>query len=589
MILSEIILLLGGICLFLFGMSVMGDGLKKASGSRLAPILYQMSNTRLKGVLLGTGVTALIQSSGATSVMVVGFVNSKMMKMDAAIHVILGSIIGTSITGWVICLSYIEGKGSIARLLSTATITGVSAIIGTMLRMLSKKQIMRNIGDILLGFAVLMFGMMTMSDAVQGMRENETFIRLFTTMSHPILGILIGAAFTAILQSASAAVGILQALSVTGAIGFRETLPLLMGIAIGAAFPVMLASLGATTLGKRTAFIYPVAVSMGVAVVAVLFYPINSIYHFSFMDMPMNPFSIAALNTILRVAMVVLLLPSEGLIEKVVCLLFPDTGEEEFDPKFYLEERFLKHPAAAIEQSRNAINHMALLSKKALDQAIILFSDYSSSAFEKVVTMEDMGDRYEDALGTYLVQLTAQSITHAQNRDASLYLHTLSDFERISDHALNLAENAKELHDKDLLFSDRAKEELTLISKAVTQVLFLAVDAFIENDLERAKQVEPLEEWIDDLSDMMKLNHVNRLQREECSIIQGFIFNDILTNLERISDHCSNIAVAMIELSEEIFATHEYLHDVKTRRGAEFDRYYEEYKKEFALPPESSR
>ena len=583
MLITSLFTLLGGIGLFLFGMSVMGDGLKKASGSKLAPILYKMSNTRLKGVLLGTGVTAVIQSSSATSVMVVGFVNSRMMKLRSGIHVILGSILGTSVTGWVICLSYIEGQGGLAELLSTSTITSIAAIAGTLMRMLSKKQMTKDIGSILLGFAVLMFGMSAMSGAMEGMRDNPAFLDMFTSFSHPVVGILIGILISALLQSASAAVGILQALSVTGAIDFSEALPMLMGISIGAALPVVLSSIGASTVGKRTAYVYLIITVMGVLGSAVLFYTGHAIWPFSGYYMEMNPFSTAMLNTLLRLVIVILLIPMDALIERMVCLLFPGKEEEDYDPGLNLEERFIATPAMAIEQSRITIMDMAGLCRKAFNKAVSLFENFQGDVFSRVVELEDAGDRYEDALGTYLVKITAQSITKEQNEAVSLYLHTLSDFERISDHALNLAENAKELHDKEITFSGEALRELKIILSAVSEVVDITMSAFAENDISRARQVEPLEEWIDDLCDVGKLGHVERLQRKECGIVQGFVFNDILNNLERISDHCSNIAVAMIELDEDVFATHEYLHDIRSKRGAEFERLYGEFQKKYSL------
>ena len=588
MSISDVISLLSGIALFLFGMSLMGDGLKKVSGNKLEPILYRLSNTVPRGVLLGTGVTAVIQSSSATAVMTVGFVNSGMMKVRQGISVILGAILGTSITGWVICLSYLEGAGGMAELVSTATLTGLVAVAGITLRMFSKKQTTRHVGDIMMGFAVLMLGMSVMSDAVRGLGEAAWFTNMMTEMTHPLPGILVGALFTALLQSASAAVGIVQALSMTGAISFSAALPLLMGIAIGASAPVLFSAIGASVNGRRTALVYPVATGMGVALAAGIFYALNAALHFGFTAQAMNPFSLALVNTVLRLTMTLLLLPLTGVIEKLTAALIPGKKNAESDPGIRLEERFLQHPALAIEQSRLTINDMAEAAEKAIDLGLNLLSDFSETGFDSVHELEELVDKYEDSLGTYLVKLTGREMTDAQNDDVSEYLHTLSDFERISDHALNLAGNARELREKDVHFSPAAAHELDVLCAAMGQVVSMTVTAFRERDLALASRVEPLEAFIDDLCDRMKLNHVVRLQRGVCTIHQGFVFNDIVTNCERVSDHCSNIAVAMIELSGDEFQTHEYLNTLRETESDRFKEAYEEYSKHFPIDAEEA-
>lgn len=580
---SDVISLLSGVALFLFGMTLMGEGLKRVAGNSLELILYRLSNTPLKGVLLGTGVTAVIQSSCATSVMVVGFVNSGMMKLRQAIGVILGAILGTSITGWVISLSYIEGSSGVLSLLSTATLTGLVAVIGIFFRMFSKKPAHHHLGDILMGFAVLMFGMSAMSKSVSDLGNQSWFTGLLTSMSNPILGILIGAAFTAILQSASAAVGIVQALSVTGAMSFETALPLLMGIAIGASFPVLLSALGANTDGKRTAMVYLVAEVVSVILCALLFYVANMVFSFSFMTKVMNPFSIAFVNTVLRFAMVLLLLPCIGLLEKIVKLLIKDKPDPSQELLARLEERFIPHPALAIEQSRLTINDMAICAKEALSDAISLLDHYSSDGFEKVQKKENDADRYEDSIGSYLIKLTGHEMTKRQNEDVSKYLHTLTDFERISDHAMNIAESAAEMQKNQVSFSDEAKHELSVVCSATKAIVDLSTRAFIKNDLELAVKVEPLEEWIDQLCSQVKLNHVDRLQQGKCTIRQGFVLNDLLTSLERVGDHCSNVAVAMIELETDAFDTHEYIERLRNNQSPEFVASFEEYKKQFTL------
>ena len=582
---ANLISLLSGIALFLFGMALMGDGLKKVAGNKLEVILFQLTGSPLKGFLLGTGVTAVIQSSSATSVMVVGFVNSGMMKVRQAISIVMGAILGTSITGWIICLSDLGGGGGWIELFSTATLTGIISVVGIVLRMFSKSQTKRHIGDILMGFAVLMFGMSAMSGAVSPLRSDPTFLRILTTFSNPMLGILFGTLFTCVLQSASAAVGILQALASTGVIDFSMALPIIMGIAIGAALPVLLSAIGANVDGKRTAMVYLVVEVVGVIFWAAAFYLVNAFVHFDFMSMTMSSVSIAFVNTLFRFVKVVILLPFIDLIERLVDLLVKDkpVQAEATDETIRLEERFIQHPALAIEQSRITINSMAAEAQENLAEAMRLLHHYSDEGYRTVVEMEQVVDRYEDRLGSYLVKLTGQELTAKQNEDASKFLHTISDFERISDHALNLAETAKEMREKSIVFSDDAARELGVLESALTEIVHVTVNAFIRNDLSLASRVEPLEELIDDLCDELKLHHVDRLQKGHCTLLNGFLFNDLLTNYERVADHCSNIAVAMIELESDSFDTHEYLSSIKEMKSDTYERYYEEYSQQYHL------
>ena len=581
---TNIISLLGGVALFLFGMAIMGDGLKKVAGNKLELVLYKLSSTPLKGVLLGTGVTAVIQSSSATSVMVVGFVNSGMMKVKQAIGIILGAILGTSVTGWVICLSDLSGGEGWIKLLSTATLTGVIAVVGIVLRMAAKKQVTVYVGDILMGFAVLMFGMSAMSGAVAPLKESAAFVSLLTKFSNPILGILVGVIFTSILQSASAAVGILQALAITGAITFDVALPITMGIAIGAAVPVLLSALGANTAGKRTAFVYLLIDVLGVIFWSVVFYSVNAIVHFSFLGTVMNTVSIALMNTLFRLGTVIVLMPFIGLMERLVCFMIPDRAETPEEQEMdRLEERFLAHPALSIEQSRLVTNSMAEKARENLFAAMELRHLYSDKAHQLVEDMESMIDRYEDKLGTYLMKITSKQLTTTQSEEVAKFLHTISDFERISDHASNIAEVCREIREKELVFSDAAAHELAVMEAAVTEIVNIAFSSFIDNDVQAATRVEPLEEIIDGICDEMKSHHVERLQQGVCTLLQGFVFNDLLTNYERVADHCSNIAVAIIEVESESFDTHEYLSSVKEMKNAAFARYYDEYRQKYAL------
>ena len=575
--------LLGGVALFLFGMTLMGDGLKKVAGNKLEIILYKLTSTPLKGVLLGTGVTAVIQSSSATSVMVVGFVNSGMMQVRQAIGIVLGSILGTSITGWILCLSDISGSGWVS-LLSTATLTGVVAVAGIVLRMFCKDLTKRHIGDILLGFAVLMYGMSSMSGAVAPLKDSAAFIELLTRFSNPLLGVLVGTVFTCILQSASAAVGILQALAITGTITFSVAFPITLGIAIGAAVPVLLSSLGASVKGKRTAYVYLLIDVIGALVWGVVFYAVNAAVHFPFLDMTMTTVSIALLNTIFRFATVLLLTPMIPLLEKLVTVLFPDKASTgalaDIDR---LEERFLAHPALAIEQSRLTIDSMARQAQDNILSAFSLLDRFSDEQFAALQENEEAIDHYEDKLGTYLIKITSKELTPRQTADVSKYLHTISDLERISDHSLNIGETAQELYTKKIVFSPAGARELKVMLSAVTRILEITINAFLDNDVAAAYRVEPLEELIDNLCDEMKLHHIDRLQSGECTLNHGFAFNDLLTNCERVSDHCSNIAVAMIELESDSFDTHEYINSVMAMHSHSFDEYYAEYSKEFQI------
>ena len=584
---SNVIALLSGVALFLFGMSLMGDGLKKVAGSKLELILYKLSSTPVKGVMLGTGVTAIIQSSSATSVMVVGFVNAGMMKVRQAIGVILGAILGTSVTGWIVSLSALQGGDGWVSLLSTATLSGVISIIGILLRMFSKSQTKFHVGNILLGFAVLMFGMQAMSTAVEPLRESPTFLQVLTTFSHPIIGILVGLVFTAVLQSASATVGILQALSATGAITFELAFPVIMGIAVGAAMPVLLSALGASVAAKRTALVYLLADVLGAAIWGIVFYAANAAAGgFPFLERSVNTVEIAAINTLFRLATVLVLTPFIGLMEKAVTHILPDRephGPEEADFA-RMEVRFIEHPALAIQQSREAAGNMAMEARANLEDACWLIDHWSEKGFRFVEQREDVVDRYEDKLGSYLIKITGRELTREQNRDVSKLLHTISDLERISDHAMNIAECAQEIYQKKIEFSPAAKEELAVIYSAVQEITHIAVAAVLSDDLEMAYRVEPLEEVVDSLCDEMKLHHVERLQNGVCKLDQGFVFNDLLTNYERIADHCSNLALAVIELSCGTLDAHRYITDLKEHRGHQFDLLFGEYSQRFALP-----
>ena len=579
-----VIILLGGIALFLFGMQLMGDGLKKVAGGKLEVILYRLSNTPLKGVLLGTGVTAIIQSSSATSVMVVGFVNAGMIKMKQAIGIIMGAIIGTSVTGWVLCLSDISGGAGWVDLLSTEVLAAIIGVIGIMFRMICKNPTKKHIGDIMIGFCILMVGMQNMSAAVAPLRSEPAFIDMLTKFSNPFIGILIGLLVTAVLQSASATVGILQALSVTGAISFSVALPIIMGIAVGAAMPVIISSFGATTDGKRTAFVYLLVDALGALIWAVVFYSVNHFVHFSFMDRTMTTVSIAFVNSLFRVATVAVLFPFIRFLEKMVCAIFKEVVDEE-DKDIVeisvLDDRFIAHPTVAIEQAKTVLCSMAHMAQKNLIRSMELLDTFSQEKYDKIQRREDKVDRYEDKLGTYLVKITQQELTSGQNKEVSKLLHTISDFERISDHAVNISQAAAELFNEKLRFSDCAVEDVELMSLIMKEIVGNVIDAFEQNKVEYAYKTEPLEELVDIYCDEMKMNHVKRVQKGECTLHQGFIFNDLLTDFERIADHCSNVAVAIIELELNVLDTHDNLINFRKNIGPNLNNILRNTKKCF--------
>ncbi len=576
---TMILKLLCGVALFLYGMTLMGEGLKKVAGNKLELILYKLTNTPLKGVLLGTFVTSIIQSSSATSVMVVGFVNTGMMKVRQGISIIMGANIGTSITGWILCLSYIDGSSGIAQILSTATITAIVAIIGIIFKMFSQKSFIQNVGDIMLGFAILMVGMQNMSGAVSPLKESETFLSMFTMFSNPVAGILIGIVFTAILQSASAAVGILQALSVTGGVTFSAAWPIIMGIGIGAACPVLLSSIGTNKNAKRTALVYLLNDALGMLVWATVFYTVNAFVDFSFMSAVMSPVSIALMNSVFRIATTMALFPFIKQIEKLVFFLVKNTEEDiektrDFD---LLEERFVAYPDLAISQSRTAMNGMVDRACENVMEAFELFKSYTAESFNFVKEKEDLIDKYEDKLGTYLMQLTGKEMNSTQTAQVSKMLHTLSDVERLGDHALNIAKVANELYDKKKEFSSEARYELNVVKRAVEEILSKTGEAFKNDDISMAREVEPLRELIGVLCDELKLRHIDRLQQGVCDIEKGFAFNDLLNNLERIGDHCSNVAVAVIELENKDLDTHKYLNTIKNMDDEEYRKCFEAY------------
>ncbi|MBR1864186.1 MAG: Na/Pi cotransporter family protein [Ruminococcus sp.] len=580
--------LLCGMAMFMFGMALMGDGLKKAAGNQLEKFLAKLTDTPLKGILLGTGVTAVIQSSSATSVMTVGFVNSGMMKFRQSIGIILGSIVGTSVTGWIIALSSIHGAGGWTDLLSTTTITGVIAVIGLYCRSFSKRQ--KNLGDILLGFVVLMVGIETMSGAMAPLSESKAFVEILTMFSNPILGILAGTVFTAVLQSASAAVGILQALTATGAIDFDTAFPILLGISIGAAVPVLLSALAANTAGKRTAFVYLIASVLGVIVCGGGLYIINIFADLPFMTKTMTSFSIAEVNTLFRVINIIVLFPFIGLLEKLTCFLIKDRKRPEKKElvQIQLEERFLPYPSLAISQSKNAVYDMAKTTVNSVKSCFSALEDYKDEYLEETSLCEQLADRYENDIGTYLMKLSRRELNKWQNADVFKYLHTLSDFERITDHAMSIAYIAKNNKEDNIVYSEKAGRDLGQIKNAVNEILDLTVEAFMQEKWQADDRVAALNTVIRALCNRAEMHHVRRLQAGECTLRQGSDFGELLTNLERMAVHCGKIVMAMIEVNADSYRIHIENGDPISIKGSDMEKTVREYSLKYGLKTDSA-
>lgn len=581
---STILSLLCGVALFLFGMSLMGDSLKKVAGNKMENILYKLTSTPLKGILLGAAVTAVIQSSGATTVMIVGFVNSGMMQVSQAIGIIMGANIGTSITGWILCLSYIDGSSGIASILSTTTIAALIAIIGMVIKMVSKKSAYRSAADIMLGFAILMTGMQMMSGSVAPLKENEIFINMTTMFSNPILGIIAGILLTVVLQSASASVGVIQALSATGNITFAAALPITMGIGIGASCPVLLSSIGTNKNGKRTALIYLLNDAFGMLIWSTIFYSANAVFKFAFMDMIMTPVSVAFLNTAFRMATMVALLPLIKPLEKLVFWLIKDTEEDEENKADFslLEERFLNYPILAITQSQTMMNDVAKRSRKAVYRALGLLDNFDDAVFNKVKVTEALVDKYEDKLCTYLMKLTVRKLTPAEKQKVSKLLYTVSDFESLSDYAVNIGFIASELVERKIVFSATARFQLSILVEAAKEIVDLVVDGFVENNFAKIKKVEPLRAVLNIMCDDIKEQHVDRLREGVCVLSDGTPFNDILSYVERIGAHCSNIAVAMSKLETQAFDS-DSSKSLREVRNAEYQNTFRYYDKKYDI------
>lgn len=579
--------LIGGLSLFLYGMNIMGSGLSKMAGGKLESILERLTSKRIFAVLLGAGVTAIIQSSSATTVMVVGFVNSGIMHLSQAVGVIMGANIGTTVTSWILSLTGIEGNSIFINLLKPTSFSPILAAIGIVMIMACKGESKKkDIGEILIGFALLMFGMEMMSSSVSGLADDPSFAGMMTAFSNPILGLLAGLIITAIIQSSSASVGILQALCATGAVHYAVALPIIMGQNIGTCVTSIISSIGANRNAKRAAMIHLYFNLIGTTLFMIVFYSINTFVNFAFLQDAANAAGIAVIHSSFNICATIVLFPFSNKLVRLAEITIPDKknkAEIIQRDSISIDERFLERPAFAMQLCRGKAHEMAQLSKKAMQLALETLLDYDREKAEKVIQLENDADKYEDVLGTYLVKLSSKNISLEDSKSMSIILHSISDFERISDHALDIVRSAEEIYTKKLEFSENAKDEIKMLSLAVNDICDLTSECFCSNDHAGATHVEPLEEVIDTLSKEIKENHIKRLQRGKCTIEMGFILEDVLTGLERVSDHCSNIAVEMITIYDNAYNTHEYFKTFSTEKKQEFSDEYRGLLKKYPI------
>ena len=576
----DVLTLIGGLCLFLFGMDVMGESLKRAAGDSLRNILGKLTNNKFLGFLTGLAVTAVIQSSSATTVMVVGFVNSSLMTLKQAISVIFGANVGTTITAWILSLSGISGENLVIQLLKPSSFTPVLALIGIVLQMTAKTSKKKDVGAILLGFATLMFGMDAMSGAVSGLRDIPAFQQMFILFTNPILGVLVGAVLTAIIQSSSASVGILQALSVTGQVTNGAAIPIIMGQGIGTCVTAMISSVGTNRNARRAALVHLSINVIGTIVWLVVFWIFKVIFAPVLLTEAANYLSIAIINTAFKALNTALLLPMSGLLEKLAYVILPDAEAPE--KTSILDERLMATPAIALAQSRAVALEMAECSVDCLKKALSSLENYSSALAKEIRQGEDLSDQYEDILGSYLVKLSAMNMSDSDERETTMLLKLIGDFERISDHSVNILESAEEMREKDLAFSPAAQREISVLTAAVSEILDLSLEAFRTGDIHTIYSVEPLEQVIDRLKEILRTNHILRLQQGECTIHVGFVWSDLLTNLERTADHCSNIAGCLIDMKSQDMNTHAHLRAMKAS-GGDFMKQLEAYSNKYAI------
>lgn len=583
--------LIGGLAIFLYGMDLLGEGLTGASGGKLEKILEKLTSNPLKAVLLGAGVTAVIQSSSATTVMVVGFVNSGIMKLSQAVGVIMGANIGTTITSWILSLTGIESSNIFISLLKPTSFSPVLAAVGIVFLMFLKKESLKNPGKIMIGFALLMYGMDAMSSSVAPLAEVPQFASILTAFSNPVLGMLAGMLFTAIIQSSSASVGILQALCSTGILSYATALPIIMGQNIGTCVTALLSSIGATKNGKRAAIIHLYFNVIGTVTFMIVFYALNAVIHFSFLNLTAQEFGIAVIHTTFNIVTTAYLLPLRNVLEKLAyaTIKLDDDEKRIMDNRSgnefaLLDDRFLEAPSLAVEHCKQVINKMADISRESLFISMSLIGGYDEEQALRVGELETRADKYEDALGTYIMKISTKNLKKEDSEMLNVMLHCIGDFERISDYACNLCDSARELQQKNMQFSPKAETELDILSSAVREAVDISFDAFKSNNKNEADKVEPLEELIDTLAVELKARHIRRLREGKCTIELGFAHSDILNNLERVADHCSNIAVDVIQSDQLEFDAHEYLDRIKNKDNQQFARDYKTYKEKYRLP-----
>ena len=585
----DLLSMVGGLALFLFGMHVLSEGLEKVSGGKLEKILENLTSNRFKAVLLGAGVTAVIQSSSATTVMVVGFVNSGIMKLSQAIGIIMGANIGTTATSWILSLTGIEGSNFFIKMLKPMSFSPILAMIGIVFIMFLKNEKKKDLGMIFVGFAVLMYGMDAMSDAVAPLKDVPEFANLFVMFKNPILGMIVGALVTAIIQSSSASIGILQALCATGSISYAAALPIIMGQNIGTCITAMMSSVGTTKNARRAAVVHLLFNLLGTIIFMMGFYAIHAVVNFAFLENAANETGIAVIHTAFNVVATLILLPLAGVLEKLSLMIVKKDEEEERQEAeqaafVRMDERFLNTPAFALEQVNTYAVKMAEITKESLDQAIQLFFKYDKDIAKEIQRKEQLVDRYDDEIDSYLVKLSGKNLSVKDTRKLNMIQHSIGDFERISDHALNLVEAAKEMHKKEQSFSAKALEELHIFSKAIADIVALSVSIFENEDAVAARQIEPFEEAIDVIQKEMKKRHTKRLRKGKCTVEMGFVLSDVTNNYERIADHCSNIAISIMQLEEDDTLAHEYVDNLQKSEGSEFDLRFKNYLKKYDLP-----
>lgn len=577
----NIFTLLGGLALFLFGMSTMSNGLEKTAGGKLEKTLRKMTDKPIKGLILGIGITATIQSSSAVTVMLVGLVNSGIMQLGQAIGVIMGSNIGTTVTAWLLSLAGIESDNIFVNLLKPSSFSPIVAFIGILLIMVAKKQQLKDIGSICMGFAVLMFGMEFMSDSMAPLAEMEEFRNLMVMFNNPLLGLAVGIIMTAVIQSSSATVGILQALSLTGALSYSMAIPIIMGQNIGTCITAIISSIGVSKNAKRVSVVHVYFNLIGTTIFLTGFCAANAVFDFAFANSSIDPAGIAIVHSIFNIATTIMLFPFSKLLEKLAVKTIKDKSENAKET--FIDDRLLGTPALAVSECRNYTVKMAQTAIETLLSSVSLVSHYDSKLAEKIVESENILDDYEDKLGTFLVKVSAQELTNEDNNTVSSLLHIIGDFERIGDHAVNIMKTAKEINEKGISFSDEAKKELAVAENAIKEILEITCIAFAENKPEIALEVEPLEQVIDGLLKKIKSKHISRLTGGNCTIEMGFILSDLITNYERVSDHCSNIAVCVIRISDSVFDVHQYLNDYKTTDNSDFIEKYKNYKVKYSI------